>query len=499
MTGADGRSRANVRTLASRYVTLIARSYPGRALRWDVDVPDEDYVDSCPDTTLIWELRALETACGAIRETDVELEMLRRSIRERLFELEDLGEWRQSPSFYVEKRCEGVLAHLLLQTDWPPARTAQRALIGLVKSIPAVVASAGHNLVLEGVPRFDALHAGHALRRFRSFLEHQLLPTGAVPAPILEAAVSACHRLEGSLAEVPEQNPLTRPLGAAMLRTWFDVTSGIDINVDHLAETCFEVLAETRDALQQEFAGRPPPLAGQLRPDPLWVFAACEDAYECLRPWFGEKPAIFNELVIRQSNGNLANFVSRATYVSVGYLNGRPIQRLIYDPAAYAQELELRIDLAHEVYPGHHWERQSYYACHQGQLGCLTYESAPYLEGWPKYCEEFYGRLLGSPPALVRAKAGIGKMALQTAAVLAVHAFSRSFSSARDDLVAQTGLPASMILSLLMSAYVTPWALAAPFVGYLALKQVLSGADDVVGAHQRILALGPRILWGVRI
>ena len=499
MTGSDGRSPANVRTLAGRYVTLIARSYPGRALRWHVDVPDEDYVDHCPDTALIAELRALETACAAIRETNVELEMLRRSIGERLFELEDLGEWRQSPFFYVEKRCEGVLAHFLLQTDWPPARTAQRALIGLVKSIPAVVASARHNLVLGGVPRFDALQAGHALRRFRSFLEHRLLPTGAVPVPILEAAVNACQQLAGSLADVPEQNPLTRPLGADLLRAWFDVTSGIDIDVARLAEICSEVLAENRDALQQEFVGQPPGLAGRLRPDPLSVFGVCEEVYECLRPWFGEQPAIFNELVIRPNKGYLANFVSRATYVSVGYLNGRPIQRLLYDPAAYAQDLDLRIDIAHEVYPGHHWERQSYYACHQGELGCLTYESAPYLEGWPKYCEEFYGRLLGTPPALVRVRAGIGKMALQTAAVLAVHAFSRSFSSAGDDLAARTGLPASLILSLLMSAYVTPWALASPFVGYLALKHVVGGSGDVVDAHRRILALGPRILWGARI
>jgi len=480
---------------AEHYVALVGRVYPGTALRWGYPFFADGLLTAPFLRWVVDELRRIAVSVRPWASEDVEAAMLLRSVRWRLFELDTLLEWRLRPHFYVQKLGVGLIEALAgSMAHGAPAL----ALKASVRAFPDVVGSALHNLSFTRVARLDALCAAHILRRFRSRLRAGGLVRYDGCGPDLDAAAEAALRFERALADrVPASNPLTLPVGPDETRGWIEAHSGIEIDVASLAQHCEAAVAAGREELH-EIHGRAGSSRRRLVVSASDVRLAYRRAHSLLNRWFGTSHDLLDSFAVRRAPDGGSGGGWRMAYSSMGYVTGKSRNVVLYRSGAYVDRAQLELDAVHEVYPGHHWERTRFDAEHAGRMGALTHESRPHLEGWPKYCEEFYAKAAGDPEVERRARGERAAVALRALAALRAHAGRRSTHSIVSELTEVTGLSEAVIRSAVIDAYLSPLDHIAPMVGYLAVKRVVR-ADDARSAHLRLTAIGPRALWGVKL
>ena len=483
---------AVLQDLVRRYVRLAATTNPGRALRWGFGLTAGGHFTADTVQSVLRDLRQIDRELTRSPVLTQEAATLRHSVRLRIFEMHHLADWRRQPYYYIERRGIG-LVQLVAELVASGALPAD-VLYGAVRTLVLALESAESNLAFDEMAKLDALWAAHTLRQFGAQLRLEHGIRAVVPASDLAAAAKGLDNLARVLsAAVSEMPLLTRPLGADVLREWLQAHAGVDCDFRVLAEACLGELRSHREALRTKHSDRASP--PQQLPSPRGVV---EQVYARLSSWFGKDNELFDTLAFEAVTGSPASGAPRAAYRSVFYVTGSPNSTMLYCPTGFRDVAELELDMVHEVYPGHHWERTRFYRAFQGEVGCLIYDSYPHTEGWAKYCEMLYAQMLDQPVLCRSAGIGRATIALHALAVIRLHAEGLPVPTILTELRGLTEMPEALLRSLLIRAHVTPLETLSPMVGYLAFLKLLG---DSPSATDLALAVsgGPVSLWGVAI
>ncbi len=413
---------------------------------------------------------------------------MRASVAEKLFELCDLSEWRTSAYYHVEKRIVGMVD--VLAVDLLIPRDHLRHWLG---QVPSLCQTALNTLAFDQLSRIDAVFSTTLLRQFITRLRGQRLPAAAEAGIPQGQLLDACESLSNRLAKVPPSNPSRSPVGAERLSRWLSVHCGVDADIEKLFHDAQTVLRRHAPALRQELGGGGAPPSFEVTPD--FLRATLDQIRHTLEPWFAVHPALFEGLEFRPMTLLGISGGPRAGYSSLGYVFGTARPVLYYNPGQYRDPGQCRLDVVHEVFPGHHWERTHTYAAFRGRIGALTYESIPFLEGWAKYCETFYAQSAGDPAVDAAWQAQQATVALTALGAMYMHTTDAPLRVIVEELTALSGLPASAAQSIAIRGYFTPIAAMAPFVGQRTL-QLLAGDIGARALHELITSKGPTILWG---
>jgi len=183
------------------------------------------------------------------------------------------------------------------------------------------------------------------------------------------------------------------------------------------------------------------------------------------------------------------------TFTIVNTLTNEPSFYFFCRPSSYSNQSQLILDLVHEVYPGHHYERTLYYSSNKNNLCRLSYENIFFIEGWAKYVQDQYLLLNFDEEMNLWNKRDHFVMALKALAVLCVHKQNADWSSSMSYLSNLTDLPSEIIASILLEAYLNPIDTLAPLVGILAIQKY----SEVNGIDNNLIKTGGSDLWGVLV
>lgn len=479
---------------AQMYVTLVVMKNPGAALRWGATFPPVGRLIAADYQSIVVDLKRL-LAIISPQEGDPEGKMLSHSIQQRLFELERLEEWRIRPYYYVEKRLAGMVA---LYSGPQASLLPLEGLSQWVREFPGLVEAAVSNLEWHRVARLDSVHSAYLMSSLRRRLQGKdLRGIHLVSERDKAAAIRACETLEQSLRGVPESNPPFLPVGSELLTDWIRAHCGLDVDVDSLSELCCEMLRRSSDALRHRYCRRSEPVDTVVL-DNATLKTAIYKVYDRLARWFGDESGTLDHLQLWIEQSSCSDTPRRMAYLSLPYVFTTPASVLVCTPSAYRSSAEMELDLAHEVYPGHHWERTRTYRRFQGKIGILTYESMPFIEGWAKYCEQFYADLVGDPELIGAADCQKALVALKALAAVWVHQGTKPFSVIVRTLTELTQLPVSLVRSVVIQAYFDPILCLSPLIGSLAFQKLVAG-EDLRRSHNQVLDSGPMCFWGVSI
>lgn len=471
--------------LTDRYMGLVSRVDPGRAVRWGRRLEWNGRL-TYPDVQQITaDIQRLQHEGGMLPASDPAAAMLRRSIQVLAFEWGVIDPRSTRPDFYADWRA-GVLTEMLLErmADGEPPHDLRR----WIQSYPSLVDSALSILRFSDLGKLDCLYSVNRLEYFRRLLEGEA--TKECPLGDLQAALEAAAHLRDVLNRTAaEARALSVPLGHRLLHDWLLLHSGIDVDLRRLEVVCRETLMRAK---APKADGRSTTL-GTLSPSQLKV--ACERIALFLAPDFGDPTESLINLEFVTSAAPWQS-VARAAYRSVGYVTGNLKTTVIFNSSPEGSQTQLELDLVHEVFPGHHWERTVFYRKFAGQEAALTYDSHPYVEGWAKYCEAYFAERAENHALSDHHACEQGSMALKALAAVLVHADGWSFAQVVATLRRLADLPESSIRSAAVDAYIHPLDNLAPMVGYLAVKKALGDSGNKP-AHARFLERGPMSLWGV--
>ncbi len=480
-----------IQTEGKTYVDFITRIYPWYAFRWGI----ERTCFAADNETITTETAVLRALIARIMNSpereSPDARMLRSSVEELLFEQEVLLRGQLCPYYYVEERAIGVIyAFLILFRSSPPAEFPMNTLFNLIDNLLTVLAVAQQNLDFQALPRFDALHSLQQLKLFvKEFTEH-IAPALALPVKRVADVRQSCQSLIDRFEQVPRGNDQVRVLAPNILAEWFYRHSQIVTNWTDLTAWCTGFLDKHTADLQALVVkdGAPIPVT-EAR-----LSEVCHQNYQRLNPIFGRDDAYLEEL----PNFVPSETIARAGYLFTHYLTDHPRQEVQFNPQGYIHEIDLSIDMVHETFPGHHWERSHYLQCYHGQWGSLTYGNHAFLEGWPRYCEAVFARCCGDANVERRVNGRLAKSALQTLAVSEIYR-SGSIQSTVQKLMKLSKLPLALIQPLVMRAYFVPKEAACPLIGYLALEKYVGQQSNKLEAHQQIVSTGSMLLWGITI
>lgn len=487
-------SKSLLGQLSERFVDLTFISSPGTAVRWGYDLREPVPLSANAINVVLTQLMQLEYTLTHFHEMDKEAMMLLESVRASRFEWANLTSWRLRSAFYIICQINTMIAGLKERVeDGKPDEWVAR----WIRSIPDQVDSAVYHVLLHGVSRLSSVYVLHILKTIESDLT-VLVQHYCIPAKDLNAVMEANRRLREALVQRGAYSaPLTAPIGAEMLSEWVQVHSGIRFDAKRLSDQCVEYIALHRKQIYEAVLGDDSATAPLDLSVPR-VRALCEQIVVRLRSWFEIDDDILSGLAFKMLLGAESHSSSRAAYRSIGYVTGPPTATLIWTPSAYHNQVQIEVDLVHEVYPGHHWERTRFYQEHTGKVGCLVHESRPYTEGWAKYCESFYAQVAFNPTVTHRANAEQGVVALTALAAARIHTAGTTLERLAHELLSLTGLPANHVRSLLLNAYLHPIDAVAPFLGLQATRCIL-GDSPTREQLSCFVKMGPLALKGVSL
>jgi hypothetical protein len=312
----------------------------------------------------------------------------------------------------------------------------------------------------------------------------------------LDQLLDACESLANRLRSVPASNPIRSPMGALQLRRLLFVHCGVEVDTDTLIREASVLLRAHARALGAELekGGTDGPL--HLTMDSLQQMLG--QVRLTLEPWFPSTRELFDCLDLYPPSQGSAYKGPRAGYSSMGYVFKSSRPALYYNTDMYRDPGQCLLDLVHEVFPGHHWERTHTYDAFRGRVGALTYESWPFLEGWAKYCETFYAHIVDDPDVFKAWQAQQATAALMALGALHMHCTERSVSQIVNELMRLSGLPEPAIRSTIISAYFSPIFAVAPLVGNMTLQSLASEVGSHT-LHEQVTQQGPTILWGRKL
>lgn len=476
---------------AQTYVRLSTMTNPGCALRWgNALIPRSE---ALPYPEIRSRLQGLLRALGADPVPSLECRMLAQSVEKRIFELEKLGEWRFSPYYYAEKLIAGIGQVLM-----GPLRRVHGddALLIWLRHLPTDLRAAEENLAWEDVPQLDGLFSARLLRRLIGELQSEPTFTDRLDGDAKARILQACEALAARLGSLPKSNPFVRTCGTSVIEEWIRLSSGVVVSAESLAERCKSFIEAGREDLLKSRRSSGGEAASPVD-EPSRMRDTCERIVRKLAPWFDHPEDLLTGLEFRALLNAPGQDHPRAAYSGVPYVFHEPSPCVFFRTYAPRTRHELELDLVHEVFPGHHYERTLHRERYLGRLGCMTYESLAFIEGWATYCELFFARIARSRVHRESVDARLALIAFRALAALWIHG-EMPWSDAMPRLQELTSLDESVVRSTLIDAYVSPWRLVSHLAGLLAIRKIAEG-QDASRFHKRAMTLGPSILWEVEI
>ncbi|MEO3802134.1 DUF885 family protein [Nonomuraea sp. B1E8] len=472
--------------LVQRYFTVAVTHHPGYALAWD-----EFAIAPTPvsPATLSEAYRSIsdqvDQASGPA--DDHQARLLRWCLDGRRFELDTALSWRRDPQFWVDRQCHGVLAQMaagnLRDRPLPPAWV--RAFLA---NLPGLFGSATRNLDREECGQVDLRRAVRHLAAGRRLVRQVGDAAGGGYADETARADAAIDGFSAWLSQAIGQGRALRPMGAQVWETGLRACTGIACGPDELEHA----LRRRLDRSRREIARTRAPVSGLVPGCADEIGKLIARLPDIFAPRFGGGECL-DTLRLDVSDDAVPG-VSSASYQNAGSRGGGSAVVFVR-PAAYAYRADLELDLAHECFPGHHWQHTAQARGHHGHPLCLRHGNRAFVEGWGRWCEELYAAAAHDPSVTARFHARMAKYCGQALAALLVHARGRPFGEVAEHLTAMDVCGSADAPSLVLSSYFDPWRATAPIVGYLALRKVAAergegemeamvaqhGAVDLVG------------------
>lgn len=182
----------------------------------------------------------------------------------------------------------------------------------------------------------------------------------------------------------------------------------------------------------------------------------------------------------------------RIRYQRINILNSDNY-KIIISLSHYNNMERLLLDIVHEVFPGHHFERTAYYNFTNNRISLSTYEDIFFIEGWAQISQDIYCNLSKNnylSECNLRDKLIIQLKAL---CVILIHEGTLNWAECLQTMCQLTNLDKNIINSMLIDAYLEPIDNIAPFVGYLILKNVPKNNQNIIFGNNRF------ILWGASL
>lgn len=456
----------DVAALNREYVELTLAAFPNTGISWhDFSVAP----DPAPPRAQVPKYHALLGRLAGNHERTAgepphQAEVLRASTTARLFDLEVAELWRYDPQFWVEQRCYSILR--FLAADATHVQTLDRTwLRSFIAYLPALFDAAKRLLDRAEVGKADLMNATRQLAEVRD-----LLVPGASHLPGLderavgEAAAAAAdfQRWCTSVGQGARRIAPTRAIGAQLLSHGFRARAGVRLDLDGL------------ERLLRAASVTPGPLASDRgfvpsEQDLRRLFSAVVDQLAFLFP---EPEFLSNLDLLTRSLGPFS--------ASARYSPARPPRsraRAMFDLSAYGWRADLTLDIVHECV-GHHWQYSAYEQSHHGHAPCWYYENDVFIEGWARYCEYVYASLVDEPDIWEAFSIRLARYAAQALAALLIHGNQEQPGKVTELLVSAGGWPQKQATSLAARAYLDPWRVMGPALGYLGLRQLASANGD---------------------
>lgn len=475
--------------LCEEYLKVVQKILPGRIMRWGLDcqVPFVT-LNKSVITSSINKLYELKNKLLAIHEDSIDFQMLIKSINYRLFEMDVLSEWQTRPYFYIERQLNffvDIFQSELSKSfskEWFDAR---------IKSIPDLCFTAIENLDWQRVPSIERIWGSIKLKRISQMLEEVLVNRGE-SEKFIQSILKPLQEFRNRLEDKTVLHPIIKPWNLNQLERVIDDISGIKIDSEFLREKCLKIISDTKVIASQIRTKK-----NGIKVEKAWIKKKLQDISIAFASLFDISNMLLGSLKISLINDLNDEDINkpRASYAIVNTLTNEPSFYFFCRPSSYSNQSQLILDLVHEVYPGHHYERTLYYSSNKNNLCRLSYENIFFIEGWAKYVQDQYLLLNFDEEMNLWNKRDHFVMALKALAVLCVHKQNADWSSSMSYLSNLTDLPSEIIASILLEAYLNPIDTLAPLVGILAIQKY----SEVNGIDNNLIKTGGSDLWGVLV
>jgi hypothetical protein len=447
--------------LVQRYFTVAVTHHPGYALAWD-----EFAISPTPvaPATLSEAYRAMSDHVDQVSDSadDHEVRLLRWCLDGRRFELDTALSWQRDPQFWVDRQCYGVLAQMaagnLRDRPLPPAWV--RAFLA---NLPGLFGSAMRNLDRQECGQVDLRRAVRHLAASRCLVGQVGDAAGGGCADETARADAAIDGFSAWLSQAIGKGRSLRPMGARVWETGLRASTGVACGPDELEHA----LRHQLDRSRREIARTRAPVSGPIPGSVDEISRLIARLPDIFAPRFGGGECL-GTLRLAVSDDAVPG-VTSASYQNAGSRGGGSAVVFVR-PAVYAYRADLELDLAHECFPGHHWQHTAQERGHHGHLLCLRHGNRAFVEGWGRWCEGLYAALAHDPSVNARFHARMAKYCGQALAALLVHARNRPFGEVAENLTAMDACGSADAPSLVLNSYFDPWRATAPIVGYLALR-----------------------------
>ena len=305
---------------------------------------------------------------------DHEVRLLRWCLDGRRFELDTALSWQRDPQFWVDRQCYGVLAQMaagnLRDRPLPPAWV--RAFLA---NLPGLFDSAMRNLDRQECGQVDLRRAVRHLAASRCLVRQVGDAAGGGCADETARADAAIDGFSAWLAQAIGKGRSLRPMGARVWEAGLWAATGVACGPDELEHA----LRHQLDRSRREIARTRAPVSGPIPGSAAEISRLIARLPDIFAPRFGGGECL-GTLRLAVSDDAVPG-VTSASYQNAGSRGGGSAVVFVR-PAVYAYRADLELDLAHECFPGHHWQHTAQERGHHGHLLCLRHGNRAFVEGW---------------------------------------------------------------------------------------------------------------------
>ncbi|AIQ49290.1 hypothetical protein R70723_27890 [Paenibacillus sp. FSL R7-0273] len=461
--------------LVDQYIQLSSCLYPSMAIKWGIDRQELFIFSEDNLHRVMAEYKKLLGLAELLEEgSQKPIQSLTRTLKLRIFELEELQSWR-TPVFYIQHSLRTIS---LLGRTYEAVFSADirsDLLAAYIRSLQPFYAAAVRNLSEASVTKLDCILG---LRQLEEELKQILLMAGGLSLPdgTVEMLKQEAEKFRAYLISRQEESiTFMRGIGEERFRTYIALESGIRMDFQRFLkdmETEMDEYDCTTDISRNAAGERSKVLSLEAQLE--HVFHAGKALMEADTEEFLQHVATadMKDLKYKQPG--------RLAYLRSYLLKEKAVKgALIYDPAKL-NDFSMTLGLVHEIFPGHHYSK--FVQSRENMIESTVMDNLIIEEGWAKYCEYSLSHfILQDADLIAEFRQGLRKSLLLAISTVLIHSCGYSFNQAADRLAGycEGRESASRLRSICLQAYSAPIESISYALGFAAVRAGLKKHEHI--------------------
>lgn len=456
--------------LVDQYIQLSSCLYPSMAIKWGIDRQELFIFTENNIHRMTAEYKRLLRLAEELEEGDEKpIHSLKRTLKLRIFELEELQSWR-APAFYIQHSLRTIS---LLGRTYEAVFSAdiRSDLLGTyVSSLQQFYAAAIRNLSEAPVTKLDCILG---IRQLEDELKQILHMAGglSLPGGTVDMLKQEAEKFRAYLISRQEESAaFMLGIGEERFRTYIALESGIRMDFQRFLNDIETEVGEyncTTDSARHA--------AGEGRSSMLPLKAQLEYVLHAGKAFIeADTEEFLQHVVISDMKDLKYKQPGRLAYLKSYSLKEKAVKgALIYD-SAKLNDFSMTLGFVHEIFPGHHYSK--FVKSRENMIESTVMDNLIMEEGWAKYCEYSLSHfILQDAELMAEFRQGLRKSLLLAISTVLIHCCGYSFNQASDRLAGycEGRESASQLRSICLQAYSAPIESISYALGFAAVRSGL--------------------------